>query len=91
MGRSIFVGSLTGFALGAIIGFASYEKTECSPDAFICIGPGPRVMGGGLIGLGTGALISTIVGATKIKIPIKGSLNSIRQQQEELRKYMISD
>ena len=93
LGKSILAGALSGMALGAIIGYASYEEPKCSPNSFcldLDFGPGFSALGGGVLGIIPGAIIGGVIGGVKVRIPIKGSKKSMKQQQEELRKYTIN-
>jgi hypothetical protein len=88
--RGIGIGMGTGALVGFIIGYASYEKPDCSGGS-LCFDFGPEYDGfagmalGGLIG----GAIGGIAGAASKKIEINGDQNSFELIKPELAKYQI--
>jgi hypothetical protein len=60
------IGTLVGGTVGAIIGYATYQKPEPRPNGLFTIdlGPGPAALGGGLIGGVGGFVVGGIIGSS---------------------------
>jgi hypothetical protein len=60
------LGTLVGVTVGAIIGYATYQKPEPRPNGLFTIdlGPGPATLGGGLIGGVGGFVVGGVIGSS---------------------------
>lgn len=69
VGKGILLGTLSGAAIGAIIGLVTYQEPDCGPGTWFCLdfGPGFSALGGGIIGAFGGGLIGGIAGASAKK------------------------
>jgi len=67
VGSGVAIGMLAGAAIGAVIGYLSYEKPMPDPDddgfGPWDFGPGGDAIGGGLIGILPGGLLGGLIGA----------------------------
>jgi hypothetical protein len=84
------IGAAAGAILGAIIGFVSYEKPDCS-GAFICFDFGPEysALSGATIGGLSGALLGLAIGSSSKEIQLKQNSNSGDYLYGTLSKYVI--
>lgn len=60
------IGFLAGAAAGALIGWATYEEPQPSPESFILLdfGPGANALAGGVVGGLGGLLLGGAIGAS---------------------------
>ena len=81
VGNGIVVGSIAGFAVGALIGSATYHPCDCLLDP----GQQGQTVGVGLLGAIGGGIIGGIIGnATKKTFIIGGDKNKFRKMKENV-------
>lgn len=86
------IGFLTGAAAGALIGWATYDKPQPSPDSFIVLdfGPGANALAGGVAGGLGGLLLGSAIGASAGKDDCY-SLSSLQfQQRKEIIRLILA-
>lgn len=90
-GRRVLVGTLTGFAVGAIIGAASGDDPPCQSGEWCLFdfSAGEKAMMAG-VGLGIiGAGVGAAVGSIKVNIPINRSMGKYKSEKKRMRRYSI--
>lgn len=60
------IGTLTGTAVGALIGFGTYQKPDPSTWT-LDFGPGFSALGGGIVGFFVGSITGTFIGTSSYK------------------------
>ena len=88
--RGTLLGAAGGALLGALIGVATYEPTDCT-GAFICLdfGPGYNAAGGAVIGALSGAVIGLAAGSSSKEIKLNEGQDSSKLISGELGQYII--
>ena len=81
LGRSILIGTLTGFTIGLVYALAVGEDYNAGTNAMIVIAGGTFA----IVGAGIGA----IIGSVKVKIPINGSKDHFNRNKRKLENYSI--
>jgi hypothetical protein len=79
LGTSIVIGTVSGFAVGGLIGLARGDDSESTK--------GEKAILGGVSLAIPGALVGMLIGAVKISFPIEGSLLNFKSHKKELLKY----
>ena len=86
VGRGILIGSITGFAVGGIIGLVDGDDP---PDTFLAWTAGEKALVSGVFLGGVGALTGWLLGSIKVKFEINGDLNNYERQRKKIRKYSL--
>ena len=85
------IGLLTGTAVGAIIGRASYKEADASDDSWnFDFGPGLSTFGGAVLGGLTGTLVGGIVGASSGKDEVYDLSQKKLEQKIEIIKSIMA-
>jgi len=85
IGRGCLFGSISGFAIGALIGFATHEPSE----GLFSLSAGGTALGTGILFLPLGASVGAVIGSGKIEIPINGSMATYNREKNNLKKYSL--
>jgi hypothetical protein len=85
IGRSILIGTVSGFALGGIIGLATGADSNTWPYFTT---EEQTLIAGTLLAI-PGAIVGAVVGTMKIKVPISGNQDNYIKQKEKLKTYII--
>lgn len=91
VGRGIWIGALTGFATGGLIGWMSGDDPPPVPGSFtfMRLSAGDKAkMYGSLLAV-TGALTGGLIGVLEHKIPINGSMGNFNRNKSRLKKYTL--
>ncbi|MCX6234473.1 MAG: hypothetical protein NT175_07065 [Bacteroidetes bacterium] len=91
IGIGIFLGALTGFAIGGLIGFISGDDPKENFMGYTYswfTAEEKALMYGIPLAIG-GAGIGALIGSIKVKIPINGSFDDYNRNKDKLRKYSI--
>lgn len=89
--NGVFIGALSGFALGGMIGLISGDDPPCPSRALLCLSfsAGEKALLAGIplsiVGAGFGAL----AGSFKIIIPIDGNNHLFNANKNRLKEYSI--
>lgn len=87
VGKGFLFGTLTGFALGGLIGLISGDDP---PEDWFAFTAGEKAI---LLGVPfgvIGAILGGEIGTIKLKIPINGSMNNYNRNKNKLRGYSIN-
>ncbi len=85
IGRGIWIGAVTGFVVGGIIGLVDGDD----PAGFLAMTAGEKAIKAGVALSIGGAVIGGLIGTIKIRIPIDGSMNNYNRNKNKLNKYSI--
>lgn len=89
--NGVWIGALSGFVIGGIIGLLSEDDPPCPPNTFICIRMSQESKAVAAMvpltisGAGLGALMGTI----KVKIYINGSKDQFYNHRSQLENYAL--
>lgn len=86
MSKGLGIGLLSGIAVGAVIGLASYK--DPGPEAWFDLGPGFSALGGAMIGGVVGGLVGVGVSASSAKYKINGSKDNFRSMRLHIYKRL---
>lgn len=86
VGRGIVIGTVTGFAIGGVIGLVGGDDAE---DALLAWTAGEKALVSGIFLGGVGALTGWLLGSIKVKFEIKGNLQNYERQRNKIRKYSL--
>ncbi|MEM8894885.1 MAG: hypothetical protein AAGC88_09925 [Bacteroidota bacterium] len=91
VGRGAWIGAVSGFVVGGLIGLISGDDPPCPRGAWFCLRSTAEEKaisaGTGLAIVGTA--VGSAIGAIKVKIPINGNQYRYTYNQDKLRKYSI--
>ena len=87
--KGVIIGTITGFALGGVIGLLNGEEEQGTSLYW-----GPTTTGELTIAFGVplavvGAGLGALAGSVKVKIPINGNISNYSRYKHKLRKYSI--
>jgi hypothetical protein len=85
--KGALIGTVSGFFLGAIIGFI--EGDDNPDEVLVPSTAAQNALGNGVVLAIGGAGIGTLCGLIKIKIPINGSMSNFNSNKRKLAKYAI--
>jgi hypothetical protein len=90
IGRGILIGTITGFAVGSLIGFISGDDPPCDGGWYcFSLSAGEKALGLGFPLAVVGSVIGASIGSIKVRIPINGSIDSYNSSKNKLRKHSI--
>lgn len=96
VGTGIWVGALSGFAVGGLVGLASGDDPDKTVDyGFLGThthqgtSSGDKAMVGGLFATLPGAAIGALVASKKVEIIINGNLETYKNKLNTIKKYAI--
>ena len=86
VGRGILIGSITGIAVGGIIGLASGDDPT---DTWFAMTAGEKALVSGIFVGGIGAVTGLIIGSIRVKFTINGNIQDYNRQKKKMRKYSV--
>ena len=87
VGKGVWIGALTGFAVGGIIGFASGDD---DPDQWLWSSTKEeKALGDGILLSLVGAGVGPLIASRKDKINIHGAIEKYQSQLETIRSYSL--
>jgi len=93
VGKAALIGGISGFVIGAIIGYAEGDDPPCSTGYWgggcesYTAGQKALINGASFAIVGGG--IGALVGLIKIKIPINGNIENFNNSKNRLKEYSI--
>ena len=78
IGRGVWIGAVSGFVIGGLVGLVGFQDDMMYPSTALIIGIPSAAAGAG---------IGALVGSFKVKIPINGDMNNYKMQKKKLKKY----
>jgi hypothetical protein len=91
VGRGIWIGALTGFATGGLLGWMSGDDPQPAPGSFTFtwLSAGDKAkMFGSLLAV-SGVLTGALIGMLEHKIPINGNMGNFNRNKSRLKKYTL--
>ena len=86
VGRGILIGSISGLAIGGIIGFAAGDDPQ---DTWFAMTAGQKAITSGIFVGGIGAVTGLIIGSIRVKFTINGNIQDYNRQKKKMQKYSV--